>query len=315
MTTQAHHQAMNTPSVGANRLDAPPSRLAFVRNHPVVTFFVITYLIGYIAALPLFLTKISVLGLIAASSASLGGIVTALLYGRSDVKRLFGSMLHFRISGLSYLAALLLPPILVVGAILVNLLFGHPIPVQVFNKWQLILPTFAFLVIQAGLGEELGWRGFALPHLVKKVRPLTAALLIGVVWALWHLALYFFPGTEQADLTKSLGFGMTFPLYSTFVVAFSVVLSWLTLRSRNSLVPAILMHGMVNVCGWYFNYNDTRAYGGATMLIAFTVLWVVAAVLVCVLSPVFRRRGAAHSGSRLTPPVVGEAAKQLTSQR
>jgi membrane protease YdiL (CAAX protease family) len=290
-------------------MDASTSRFAFVRDHPVMTFFVITYLIGYIAALPLFLTKISVLGLIAASSSSLGGIVTAMLYGRRDVKRLFGSLIHFRISGASYLAALLLPPTLVVGAMLVNMLFGHPIPVHVFKNWQLILPTFAFLLIQAGLGEELGWRGFALPHLVKKVRPLTAALLIGVVWAFWHLALYFFPGTEQADLTKALGFGMTFACYSTFVVAFSVILSWLTLRSRNSLVPAILMHGMVNVCGWYFNYNDTQAYGGATMLIAFTVLWVVAAVLVCVISPVFRTPGAALSSSRLPQPVVGEAAE------
>ena len=240
--------------------------------------------------------------------------MTALLYGRRDVKRLFGSLMHFRISGVSYLAALLLPPTLVVGAMLVNKLFGHPIPVHVFKNWQLILPTFAFLLIQAGLGEELGWRGFALPHLVKNVRPLTAALLIGAVWAFWHLALYFFPGTEQADLTRALGFGMTFACYSTFVVAFSVILSWLTLRSRNSLVPAILMHGMVNVCGWYFNYNDTQAYGGSTMLIAFTVLWVVAAVLVCVISPVFRTRGAALSSSRLTPPVVGEAAEQLTPQ-
>jgi uncharacterized protein len=295
-------------------MDSHTPRSSFVRNHPVLTFFVITFLIADIAALPLFFTKISALGLIAASSSSLGGIVTAVLYGRKEVKRLFGSLIRFRIGGVSYLAALTLPPILVIGAILVNMLFGHPIPVLAFKNWQLILPTFAFSLIQAGLGEELGWRGFALPHLVKKVRPLTAALIIGVVWACWHLPLYFFPGFIQHDVAQTSGFGVSFALYSTFVVAASVVFSWLYLRSRNSVVPAVIIHGMLNVCGWYFNYQNTHAYGGLTMLIALSAVWVVAAVLVAVISPVFRAPGVARSVGRLPQPAVVEAAGRVTPQ-
>lgn len=274
-------------------MDPHTNRFAFVRKHPVITFFVITFLIGYIAAIPLFFTKISALGLIAASSSSLGGIVTAALYGKEEIKRLFASLVQFRCGRLSYLFALILPPILVIGAILVNVLFGHPFPAFVVENWKLILPMFVLLLIQAGLGEEIGWRGFALPHLMKRTSPLTAALIIGGVWACWHLPLYFFPGFIQHDVAQTYGFVVTFILYSTFVVAASVVFSWLYLRSRNSLIPAILIHGMVNVCGWYFHYQDTHAYGGLTMLIALSLFWVVAAVLICMTSPVFRVQGSA----------------------
>jgi membrane protease YdiL (CAAX protease family) len=192
----------------------------------------------------------------------------------------------------------------------VNMLFGHPFPAFAVENWKLILPMFVLSLIQAGLGEEMGWRGFALPHLVKKTHPLTAALIIGGVWACWHLPLYFFPGFIQHDVAQTYGFVVTFVLYSTFVVAASVIFSWLYLRSRNSLIPAILIHGMLNVCAWYFNYQDTHAYGGLTMLIALSLFWVVAAVLVSVTSPVFRTQGAALVGRRLPQPSAREAAEQ-----
>jgi uncharacterized protein len=302
--------AVEEKTKGENNMDSHTARFAFVRKHPVITFFVITFLIGYIAAITLFLTRISVFGLIAASSSSLGGIVTAALYGKQEVKRLFASLVQFRCGGFSYLSALLIPPILVVGAILVNMLFGHPFPASAFQNWELILPMFALSLIQAGFGEEMGWRGFALPHLVKKTRPLTAALIIGGVWACWHLALYFYPGFIQYAVAQTYGFVVTFVIYSTFVVAASVVFSWLYLRSRNSLIPALLIHGMLNVCGWYFHYQDTHAYGGLTMLIALSLFWVAAAVLVCVTSPVFRTPGTALFRRRLPQPSVSEVAEQ-----
>jgi membrane protease YdiL (CAAX protease family) len=291
-------------------MDSHTAQFAFVRKHPVMTFFVITFLIGYIAAIPLFFTKISALGLIAASSSSLGGIVTAALYGKEEVKRLFASLVQFRCGGFSYLSALLLPPALIVGAILVNWLLGHPFPASDVENWKLILPMFVLSLIQAGLGEEMGWRGFALPHLMRKTRPLTAAFIIGGVWACWHLPLYFFPGFIQHDVAQTSGFVVAFVIYSTFVVAASVIFSWLYLRSRNSLIPAILIHGMLNVCGWYFHYKDTHAYGGLTMLIALSLFWVVAAVLVSVTSPVFRTPGAALERRRLPQPSVSEATEQ-----
>jgi uncharacterized protein len=291
---------------GENRIDAHTTPLAFVRNHPVTTFFVIAFLIGYVAALALVLTKITAFGLIAASGSTLGGYVTAILYGKKEIKRLFAIQSQFRFGGWSYLAALVLPPTLVVGAILVNMLFGHPFPVSAVENWKLILPMFFLFLIQ---GEEVGWRGFALPHLVKQTRPLTAALIIGGVWACLQLPLYFFPGFIQYDIAQTSGFVVAFALYSTFVVAASVIFSWLSLRSRNSLVPAIIAHGMLDVCVWYFQYQNTHAYGGLTMLIALSLLWVVAAVLISVTSPIFRTQSAALFRRRLSQPSIREVAE------
>ena len=287
-------------------MDSHTARFAFVRNHPVMTFFVITFLIGYIAALSLFFTRISVFGSIAASSSSLAGILTAALYGKKELKRLFVSQAQFLGGGWSYLVALLLPPTLVAGAILVNMLFGHPFPASAVENWKLILPMFLLSLIQ---GEEVGWRGFALPHLVKNARPLTAALIIGGVWACWQLPLYFLPGFIQHDIAQTSGVVVTFVIYSTFVVAASVIFSWLSLRSRNSLVPAILIHGVLNVCVWYFQYQNTQAYGGLTMLIALSLLWVAAAVLVSVASPIFRTQGTALFRRYLSQPSVRKAAE------
>jgi membrane protease YdiL (CAAX protease family) len=271
-----------------------------------MTFFVITFLIGYIAAICLFFTRNTVFGSIIASSSSLGGIVTAALYGKQEIKRWFASQAQFRFGAFSYLAALLLPPTLVAGAILVNMLFGHPFPASAVENWKLILPMFLLSLIQ---GEEGGWRGFALPHLVKNTRPLTAALIIGGVWACWQLPLYFLPGFIQHDIAQTSGFVVTFVIYSTFVVAASVVFSWLYLRSRNILIPATLIHGVLNVCVWYVQYQNTHAYGGLTMLIALSLLWVVAAVLVSVTSPIFRIQKVVLERRRLSQPAIREVAE------
>ena len=245
-------------------------------------------------------------GSIAASGSTLAGILTAVLYGKKEIKRWFASQAQFRFSGSSYLAALLLPPTLVAGAILVNMLFGHPFPASVVENWQLIIPMFFLSLLQ---GEELGWRGFALPHLVKQTRPLNAALIIGGVCACWQLPFYFLPGFMQHDIAQTSGFVVTFVIYSTFGVAASVIFSWLALRSRNSLVPAILIHGVLDVCVWYFQYQNTQAYGGLTMLIALSLLWVVAAVLVSVTSSIFRTQDAALFRRRLSQPSILEVAK------
>lgn len=287
-------------------MDSHTTRFAFVRNHPVITFFVITLLIGYSTALSLFLTRNSVFGSIAASSSSLAGILTAALYGKKELKRLFLSQAQFRGGGWSYLVALLLPPALVTGAILVNMFSGHPFPASTIENWKLILPMFFLSLIQ---GEEIGWRGFALPHLVKNTRPLTAALIIGGVWACWQLPLYFLPGFIQHDMAQTSGFMVTFVIYSTFMVAASVIFSWLALRSKNSLVPAILAHGVLNVCVWYVQYQNTHAYGGLTMLIALSLLWVVAAVLVSVTSPIFRAQNAVLFRRRLSQPAIRAVAE------
>jgi uncharacterized protein len=105
----------------------------------------------------------------------------------------------------------------------------------------MLLAAVNFLLvflIGGPLGEEFGWRGFAQPALQVRWGWRSASLLLGLVWAVWHLPLFYSPGTAQSHLP--LGW------YALSAVASSVVFAWLYQRSRGSVLPALVLHTAVN---------------------------------------------------------------------
>jgi uncharacterized protein len=87
-------------------------------------------------------------------------------------------------------------------------------------------------------GEEIGWRGYALPRLAKYFGLPWASIVLGVIWACWHLPLFFISNTDT--------FGQSFPAYLLSVIAVSVAMAWLYWRSNGSLLLTMLMHAAVN---------------------------------------------------------------------
>ena len=87
-------------------------------------------------------------------------------------------------------------------------------------------------------GEELGWRGYALPRLARSVGLGPASLVIGVIWAAWHIPLFFILGADTA--------GQSFPLYVIQVTGYSVVAAWLYMKTGGSLLLAMLLHAAGN---------------------------------------------------------------------
>jgi membrane protease YdiL (CAAX protease family) len=87
-------------------------------------------------------------------------------------------------------------------------------------------------------GEELGWRGFALPRLSNQLGLPLASIVLGLIWAVWHLPFFFFEGADK--------FGQSFPIYLVGVVALSVAIAWLYWRARGSLLLVMFMHSAVN---------------------------------------------------------------------
>src|SRR3546814_4714751 len=96
------------------------------------------------------------------------------------------------------------------------------------SSWLIALPA----VLLAGhlfrdpgaLGEELGWRGFALPRLLELMDARRASLLLGLVWAVWHLPAFFLSTLSQSQVN--------FGLFILNVVAFSVFMTWLFVHTR-----------------------------------------------------------------------------------
>src|SRR5579862_7807293 len=86
-------------------------------------------------------------------------------------------------------------------------------------------------------GEEVGWRGYALPRLAARFGYARASLLIGPIWGLWHLPLFMVPGED---------YGQSFPLFLLGTTALSVAITWLYANTNGSLLLTMLMHSAVN---------------------------------------------------------------------
>ena len=99
---------------------------------------------------------------------------------------------------------------------------------------------FAALLVSTWVqaGEEVGWRGYALPRMSERFGLGPASILLGIVWASWHLPLfYYFNGDTR---------GQSFVLYLLQVVAISVTMGWLYWKTRGSLLLVMLFHAAVN---------------------------------------------------------------------
>jgi uncharacterized protein len=119
-------------------------------------------------------------------------------------------------------------------------------------------------------GEELGWRGYALPRLADRMGMAAASLVLGVVWATWHLPLFYLP---SADLT-----GQPFPVFLVAVTALSVAMAWLYAGTGRSLLLVMVMHAAVNNTTGIVPGGMDRPAGVMT-LDGTVVGWLTAAIL------------------------------------
>jgi membrane protease YdiL (CAAX protease family) len=153
---------------------------------------------------------------------------------------------------------LLAHPAIVALAFLLDVALGgavpHPAPEA---QHPLALSQLAFFVFWFGpLPEEIGWRGFALDRLQLRMRALRASLVLGAVWALWHVPLFFVPGTFQHDLGIA---SVRFWLFLASILPLSVLITWVYNSTRRSTLAAVLFHFSGNLCGEIFAKSDRVA--------------------------------------------------------
>jgi uncharacterized protein len=107
------------------------------------------------------------------------------------------------------------------------------------DPWYIIVGATIFSLIVGGQsGEEIGWRGYALPRLANRFGYAAASIVLGVIWALWHLPLFF---VRDADK-----YGQSFIMYTLQVTAISVAMAWLYQRTNGSLLLTMLLHSAIN---------------------------------------------------------------------
>src|ERR687898_450816 len=221
--------------------------MSLVRRHPLITFFVLTYALAWILWLPLVVLQDTipaapglVLVLLGSNVPSLLAIVlTALLLGRGALRKLLGRLLIWRVDPRWYLVVVLLPVALAGGMVAFNAFVGGPaLSVGVPLLTVVILLAFSIFPGSA-LGEEIGWRGYALPRLQARRSALSASLILAPIWGLWHLPLWL-----TGDPVKTPIFYVPF-FFSAF--AFSVILTWVYNSTGGSLLMVVLLHATVNL--------------------------------------------------------------------
>ena len=248
----------------------------------VVTFFVLTYAVMWAcfisvaaAAIPARSPLGAVLVLLGAFAPSLVALwLTARAEGGTGIRILLGRLLQWRVAAQWYLFAIAYIPAIKLTVALVHRVATGAWPRFGSEPLYLIPLAIAFSTpFQAG--EEIGWRGYALPRLAARFGLARASVVLGLIWACWHLPQFFIP---EADT-----YGQSFFVYVLQVTALSVAMAWLYARTNGSLLLVMLMHSAVN------NAKDivpsavpgaTNTFGLSASLVAWlavTLLWICAA--------------------------------------
>lgn len=241
-------------------------------NKHLLHFFILSFGISWIFWIPSTLASFgldtrflpdSISGLLGAFGPSFAAIFISFYTGGKDIiKRLFKRFMIWRIPVEWYIFVLFWPALLSIFTTYLYHLFGgslpdfshppvmsvYPIPpeLKVIGPWPLLPVVFLQnLVAGSAMGEEIGWRGFALPRLQQKLNPLFASLVIGIVWALWHIPLYF---NINQPLSETF-WGWTF----LGTIADAVIFTWVFNKTRGSLIPVLILHASIATTGLFIS--------------------------------------------------------------
>jgi uncharacterized protein len=272
---------------------ATPSHTATTRAPPLKYFVLAFAFTGFfwtlaalgardvIPALPGF-TVIGTLGPLVAAV-----IVTAQESGRAGLRSLLGRVVRWRVAPIWYGVAILGPLVLTLAAIALHVAMGGQRPSigVLIGSLPVLLVTAVYMLIFVALGEEVGWRGYALPVLQARYGALLASLILGALWTFWHLPVFFNPDTLYSNLP--------FVLFLAYLIPFTILITWVFNSTGGSVLMAMIVHAFMNasdamwkVLPGYLAEPASVAEAAArnvhVHLMLTIVLWVAAVVVVLV---------------------------------
>jgi membrane protease YdiL (CAAX protease family) len=226
---------------------------AFIRNHPLVAYFILAYGVMWFFISPMVIDALElanvpdVLSLLSYILSSLLGPtvaafwVTGVLEGKEGMRNLRRRMFQFR-AGLQWYAVIFIAPLVIwIGAY--NFIYnGAPFSNLVANPSLLLsvfLPGVLIGLLIPSIGEEPGWRGFALPRLQKQYGPVIATLILGTLHGIWHLPALLTPLFDPFTLEGFTHFVLT-------AIAATFLYTWVYNGSRGNVWIAIVLHASGN---------------------------------------------------------------------
>jgi uncharacterized protein len=250
-----------------------------MRSRPLAVFFSLAFAVTWVVWVPRALLAptspggglFEGLGAVWTYGPAIAAVLAAAWTGgRSGLAELGGRAARWRVGAWWYVVALVVLPTLLLGLTIgLGLLTGGDVEVRSLEAGVSgLLVAFVVLSLSDGLGEEIGWRGWALPRLLERVRATEASVLLGLVWAAWHLPLHATAGSYLADVPPWVLFAR--------LPATSIVFTWVFRHTHGSALVAVLLHGALNVAG------GTVQPGTAADVAGIAAHWIVAVGLVSV---------------------------------
>jgi membrane protease YdiL (CAAX protease family) len=254
------------------------------------TFFILTYLLSWLIWIPLDLSHFGIrpfhiseglssivrlLGVLMPAIAAL--ILTSRTGGQREIRSLLGRLAIWRVGWSWWAAAVLVQPILLVGAGLAyNWIWGNPaVTLITGGTIATFIINIIFLAI-ATLGEEIGWRGVALPGLQSQRNAFKSSLILGFLWAAWHIPFWLL-------LDSFDQFGWTYLVLNfLFILPGTFYITWFFNHSRSSLLLPVAFH-------LSFNIVNTALFPVTSTPAAFTLFiiieWAITLLIIRRLEP------------------------------
>jgi membrane protease YdiL (CAAX protease family) len=224
--------------------------LNWLKQYPVPAFFLLTFLIAWSLWIPLGILAPGniLLTLPGAWAPTLSALILlGLSEGRDGVRKFLKKVLRWSVGLQWYLVVLFGVAAIAYTAIGVGSLFGIPAPELTLPNglpreaiWGVIPIVFLVNIFVGGpLAEDIGWRGYILPKMREQMPALHASLIIGLIWAVWHLPYFIYPGWREA-----VG-NIPFVWFAVLTTSWSVLFAWVYVNTESILMP-VLFHAAIN---------------------------------------------------------------------
>jgi len=253
---------------------------SFIKRYPLIVFFSIAIATFYVGNLwkvndpnsPWYLTIYGT---------GLGALfVVAVTEGWKGVKAWISRIVRWRVSPIWYIAAFSIPLILQLSGYALNIDLGAPrLASGPLGHMSLFPSRFVQVMLVIALGEETGFRGYALPKLMEKHSPFVATLILGTIHAIWHVPL-FLTGDSWWVVLHVIGGAFLF--------------TWIFMNTRGSVLLAILLHSANNAWSTVVSSSFWGPYKGQyTMLVGLMFVVMVTVLIVTARPSMFRKPEAA----------------------
>ena len=258
---------MSTTSTTSLPVISSPLKRLIIR-HPLITFFVIAFAGTWIAFLPLVLAQ-NGLGLFSYTIpeigpyppsywfAMLGALlgptlasftVTAITTGKVGIQQLLRRYALWRVGLRWYLFVLVGVPLF--QLVCASIFLGIAPLTALIQQWPLyfttFLPNLLIIVLAVQIWEEGGWSGYAVPNLQKRFGALRTALILGPLWALWHLPVFFVPGQIFDQKVGAITMIVQMVLMIIVAILTRILMTWVFNNTKGSILIAILLHAALD---------------------------------------------------------------------